>query len=77
MFDASAKRKLLFGKILFEKARNDLELFTSGSFAELKSYKSPPKSVQIILNSVLYLFGKSARDLKNGWRDTLRVKCSY
>ncbi|KAJ3371793.1 EF-hand calcium-binding domain-containing protein 5 [Kappamyces sp. JEL0680] len=62
--DEPSRRKILFGRLMICSARSGLAKLDTKAIAELKSYKSPPRSIQLILKGALYLFGHIPKDMK-------------
>jgi hypothetical protein len=69
--DETARRELLFPKLMLTNLREVLSRLSSKSISELKSYKRPPITIYRIVKGVLYLFGKKPREVKS-WNDIIK-----
>ena len=69
--DETARRELLFPKLMLTSLREVLSRISSKSISELKSYKRPPITIYRIVKGVLYLFGKKPREVKS-WNDIIK-----
>ncbi|KAJ3056146.1 EF-hand calcium-binding domain-containing protein 5 [Rhizophlyctis rosea] len=69
--DENARRHLMFAKMMLLDARLALSRLDSRAMSELRSYKKPPLTVHKIIKAVLYLFGKTPKEVKK-WSDVVK-----
>ncbi|EGF82528.1 hypothetical protein BATDEDRAFT_86689 [Batrachochytrium dendrobatidis JAM81] len=70
--DEMTRRRFIFGKIVLGYVRELLLKMDNRALAELRSYKKPPKSVHRLVKGVLYIFGKTPKEVKI-WLDTVKL----
>ncbi|KAJ3045424.1 EF-hand calcium-binding domain-containing protein 5 [Rhizophlyctis rosea] len=69
--DENARRHLMFARMMLLDARLALSRLDVRAISELKSYKKPPLTVHKIIKAVLYLFGKTPKQVKV-WADAVK-----
>ncbi|KAL7752608.1 hypothetical protein RI367_002142 [Sorochytrium milnesiophthora] len=62
---------LVFAKYMLSTIRDSISELDSSAIAELKSYKKPPPTIHKVLKCILYLFGKTPKQVRL-WSDTVK-----
>ncbi|KAI8821360.1 uncharacterized protein EV422DRAFT_496010 [Fimicolochytrium jonesii] len=69
--DENARQHLLFPKLLLMNVRAALAKLDNKTLSELRSYRKPPDTIHKVVKGVLYLFGKTPKEVKK-WSDCCR-----